>query len=175
MANGIRRGDPHGFNKVRSSVKVSEFDKHLKIARGHIDRNVVEITMKTIVRKTLMIKIIQNSLTIDATYENDLVLRQETQKGLHVLEADMITIKRSIDFISLDQRMHFYQTCSIALVSVISRYHLNGSHLFQDSLSIYSNPFTLARSIFLSIDLSINLSVARTTMDVVLAIFLSPS
>ena len=36
---------------VRSSVKVPEFDKHLKKAGGHIDRNVVEITikMKTIV------------------------------------------------------------------------------------------------------------------------------
>ena len=44
---------------VWSSVKVPEFDKHLKKAGGHIGRNVVEITikMKTIVRKTLMIKI----------------------------------------------------------------------------------------------------------------------
>ena len=44
---------------VRRSVKVPEFDKHLKKAGGHISRNVVEITikMKTIVRKTLMIKI----------------------------------------------------------------------------------------------------------------------
>ena len=46
---------------IRSFVKVPEFDKHLKRARGHIARNVVEITitikMKTIVRKTLMIKI----------------------------------------------------------------------------------------------------------------------
>ena len=44
---------------VRSSVKVPEFDKHLKKAGGHIGRNIVEITikMKTIVRKTLMIKI----------------------------------------------------------------------------------------------------------------------
>ena len=43
---------------VRSSVKVPEFDKHLKKAGGHIGRNVVEITikMKTIVRKILMIK-----------------------------------------------------------------------------------------------------------------------
>ena len=46
---------------VRSSVKVPEFDKHLKKAGGHIGRNVVEITikMKTIVRKTLKIKIIK--------------------------------------------------------------------------------------------------------------------
>ena len=29
---------------VRSSVKVPEFDKHLKKAGGHIGRNVVEIT-----------------------------------------------------------------------------------------------------------------------------------
>ena len=45
---------------VRSSVKVPEFDKHLKKARRHICRNVVEITikMKTIVRRPLMIKII---------------------------------------------------------------------------------------------------------------------
>ena len=42
---------------VRSSVKVFKFDKHLKMAGGHINRNVVEITikMKTIVRKPLMI------------------------------------------------------------------------------------------------------------------------
>ena len=42
---------------VRSSVKVTEFDKHLKKAGQHVGRNVVEITikMKTIVRKTLMI------------------------------------------------------------------------------------------------------------------------
>ncbi len=31
---------------VRSSVKVPEFDKHLKKAGGHIDRNVVEINNK---------------------------------------------------------------------------------------------------------------------------------
>ena len=44
---------------VRSSVKVPEFDKDLKKVGGHIGRNVMEITikMKTIVRKTLMIKI----------------------------------------------------------------------------------------------------------------------
>ena len=42
---------------VRSSVKVLEFDKHLKRAGGYIGRNVVEITikMKTIVRKPFML------------------------------------------------------------------------------------------------------------------------
>ena len=40
---------------VRSSVKVPEFDKHLKKAGGHTGRNVEEITikMKTIGQKTL--------------------------------------------------------------------------------------------------------------------------
>ena len=48
----------------RSSVKVPEFDKHLKKAGGYIDRNVVEITikMKTIVQKPSMIKIIKRHL-----------------------------------------------------------------------------------------------------------------
>ena len=42
---------------VRSSVKVHEFDKHLKKARGHIGRNVVEITIKiAIVQKPFMMK-----------------------------------------------------------------------------------------------------------------------
>ena len=63
MTNGIRTGYPVDSIKdvVRSSVKVPEFDKHLKKVGGHIGRNVVEITikMKTIVKKTLMIKIIK--------------------------------------------------------------------------------------------------------------------
>ena len=51
---------PRGFNKGYSSKlwKVFEFDKHLKKAEGHIDRNMMEITIKmgTIVQKPLMIK-----------------------------------------------------------------------------------------------------------------------
>ena len=45
---------------VRSSVKVLEFDQHLKKAGGHIGRNVVEITikMKTMVRRPFMMKIV---------------------------------------------------------------------------------------------------------------------
>ena len=61
--NGIRTGDPVDSIKdaVWSSVKVPEFDKHLKKAGGHIGWNVVEITikMKKIVWKPLMIKIIK--------------------------------------------------------------------------------------------------------------------
>ncbi len=47
---------------VQSSVKVLEFDKHLKKAGGHIGLNVVEIAikMKNIVRKPLIIKIKKN-------------------------------------------------------------------------------------------------------------------
>ena len=42
---------------VRSSMKVPDFNKHLKKVGGHIGWNVVEITinMKTIVWKPLMI------------------------------------------------------------------------------------------------------------------------
>ena len=61
MANEIRTGDPVDSLKdeVQSSMKFLEFNKLLKKAGGHIDRNVVEITikLKTIVRKPLMIKI----------------------------------------------------------------------------------------------------------------------
>ena len=51
MANGIKT--PVSI-KFREGSRVR---KHLKKAGGHIGRNVVEIKMKTIVRKTLMIKI----------------------------------------------------------------------------------------------------------------------
>ena len=82
MANGIRTGDPRGFKKkdvLRSSVKVPEFDKHLKKAGGHIGRKVVEITikMKTIVRKPWMIKI------------NKLRLRNLDNCKLFVLDRNM--------------------------------------------------------------------------------------
>ena len=55
---------------VQSSVKVPEFNKHLKKARGHISRNVVEITIKikTITQKPLMIK------NIDLQFDEKLVL-----------------------------------------------------------------------------------------------------
>ena len=55
MANGIRIDDPRGFNKVRSSVKVSEFDKQLKKAGGHIGRNLINNSPKTLNDKNLFI------------------------------------------------------------------------------------------------------------------------
>ena len=61
----LRRRENLATNfSVYSFVYKQNFDKHLKKARGHIGRNVVEITikMKTIVRKPLMIKIKQNSI-----------------------------------------------------------------------------------------------------------------
>ena len=59
MANRIRTGNLCEFNRVRSSVKVSDFNKYLKKAGGHIGQNVLEIRikMKTIVWKPLMIKV----------------------------------------------------------------------------------------------------------------------
>ena len=68
MANGNRTGDL----VVRSSVKVPEFDKHLKKATVHISWNIVEITikMKTIVWKPLMIKIIKLRLR---NWKNNLI------------------------------------------------------------------------------------------------------
>ena len=81
MANGIRIGDV-----VRSSVKVPEFDKHLKKAGGHIGRNVAEITlkMKTIVRKPVLIEILMlvfNCLSIIFFF----LCTYECYKGITVL------------------------------------------------------------------------------------------
>ena len=66
---------------VRSSVKVPEFDKHLKKAGGHIGRNVVEITikMKTIVRKPSMIKIIKLRLRIPKHEKHSRLLSSGTK------------------------------------------------------------------------------------------------
>ena len=59
MANEIRTGDPHGFNKGRC-LKFHESSRVRQTPEegGHIGRNIVEITikMKTIVQKPLMIK-----------------------------------------------------------------------------------------------------------------------
>ena len=63
---------------------------------------------------------------------------KKLKKRFHVLEADMITIKKNIDLMSIDQRMHFlqvvFQMTAIALVSVINHCHINGLHE-SDSLS----------------------------------------
>ena len=62
-------------------------------------------------------------------------------KRWHVLEADIITIKKNIDLMSLAQRMHFlldvFEMTAIELFSVINHYHINGLHLFWDALLIY--------------------------------------
>ena len=65
---------------VRSSVKVPEFDKHLKKAGGHIGQNVVEITvkMKTIDRKPFTIQIrpkISDLFVLHWSYPNNLKKR----------------------------------------------------------------------------------------------------
>ena len=60
-------------------------------------------------------------------------LDKKLKKGLHVLEADIITIepppKKNIDLISLAQSMHFlqdvFEMTAIALVSIINHYQIN--------------------------------------------------
>ena len=63
------------------------------------------------------------------------------KKGLHFLEADIITIK-NIDLMFLVERMYFFQNVlqipAIALVSVINHYHINGLHL--ETTCILSHP-----------------------------------
>ena len=65
---------------------------------------------------------------------------KEFKKRLHVQEADIITIKKNIDLMSLAQMIQFlldvFQMTAIALVSVINHYHINGLHLFWDTLYI---------------------------------------
>ena len=67
---------------VRSSVKVPEFDKK---AEGHIGRNVVEIIiiikMKRIVRKPLMTKNKNKSITL--TLKNKLFSRLRIKKNTY--------------------------------------------------------------------------------------------
>ena len=61
---------------------------------------------------------------------------KELYKRLHVLVADIIRIikKKTLDLISLVQRMHFlkdaFQMNAKTLVPVINHYHINGLHFF---------------------------------------------
>ena len=71
--------------------------------------------------------------------DNGSLFRQETQKkGLHNLEAYMITMKENIDSMSFAQWMDFlqdvFQMTTIAFVSVITHHHINRLHLFWDTL-----------------------------------------
>ena len=54
---------------------------------------------------------------------------KKLQKKFHVLEADIITIKKNIDLMSLAQKVHFlqdvFQMTAIVLVTVINHYHIN--------------------------------------------------
>ena len=60
---------------------------------------------------------------------------KKLKKGLHVLESDIIPIKKSIDLISLSQTflLDVFQLTDIVLVLVINHYHMNGLHLFWDT------------------------------------------
>ena len=84
-------------------------------------------------------KIIQNCLKINATHSYTTIYYwdKKLKKRLNVLEADKI-IQKAIDLMCLAQRMHFlqdmFQMTAIALLSVINHYHINGLHLFWDTL-----------------------------------------
>ena len=64
---------------------------------------------------------------------------KKLKKRLHVLQTDIITIKKTIYFMSLAQRMHIlldvFQMTATAFVSVIN--YINRLHLFWDTLYIY--------------------------------------
>ena len=59
-------------------------------------------------------------------------------KRLYVLEADIKRIKKNIDLMCLSQKMHFlqdtFQMTAIAIASVTNHYHINGLHLFWNTL-----------------------------------------
>ena len=63
---------------------------------------------------------------------------KKLRKRLHVQEADIITIKKNIDQMSLAQRMHFlqnvFQMTTITIVSVINHNHINELQLFWDTM-----------------------------------------
>ena len=55
---------------------------------------------------------------------------KKLKKRLHILEADIISIKKNINLIPLAQSMHFLQDVfqmmtTSALTSVINHYHIN--------------------------------------------------
>ena len=60
---------------------------------------------------------------------------------MHVLEADIIKIKKNnIDLMSNSKNAFFqdmFQMTTIAFVSVINHFHINGLHLFWPSQYIY--------------------------------------
>ena len=64
---------------------------------------------------------------------------KKLKKRLHVLEVDIITIKKDIDLMFLAQRMHFlqdvFEITAVALVSLINNYYINELNLFWDTLN----------------------------------------
>ena len=95
---------------VRSSVKVPEFDKHLKKAIGHIGRNAVEITikMKIIVRKPLMIKI-YNVVWYIYKYRvlNNIVDRAYVDLSLDIVDTESMRCLRRSHVHWLHKRLEF--------------------------------------------------------------------
>ena len=89
---------------------------------------------------------------------------KKLKKILHVLEADIMTIlKKTLIRMSLAQRMYFLQDVfilsTIALVSVIDNYHINGLHY---SKTPCTTCYTGSSSIANQIDTTV--SMAKTVL-----------
>ena len=82
---------------ARSSVKVPEFDKHLKKAGRHISRTVVEVTieMKTIVQKPLMIKIIK--LHLRNSVNSNAQIKKKKKRNTIKMKDKLVKKKRERD------------------------------------------------------------------------------
>ena len=65
---------------------------------------------------------------------------KKLQKRLYVLEADIITIKKNIDLMSSWKNAFFFrilfQMTTIVFISVINHDHINGLHLFWNTLYV---------------------------------------
>ena len=73
---------------------------------------------------------------------------KKLKKGLHVLEAYIIPIKKQQHWFNISSSEDafledVFQMTTIALVSVISHYQINRLHLFSDTLYIYIHPLNI--------------------------------
>ena len=91
-----------------------------------IDHNTLDKRGKNILHHySFWYKIIQNCLKTDANhyYDNDLLLRQETQK---MIACPRSWYNKKIDLMSLAFLRDVFQMTAIVLVSVINHYHIDG-------------------------------------------------
>ena len=117
MANGIKTGDPRGFNKGCSSKfhVGSQLQQTPEEGRRTIGRNIVEITikMKTIVQKSLMIKIIKlrlRNLDEKLLQLKKLLFKKKKENYIGPIEMKIITFYVDLKIITL-KTTRKYQLC----------------------------------------------------------------